>query len=48
MVASGRTPPADPGDKCKACSLAELCLPALAQRKQSVRAYLARMAKETP
>jgi CRISPR-associated exonuclease Cas4 len=48
MVASGRTPPADPGDKCKACSLAELCLPALAQRKQSVRAYLARMVKETP
>ncbi len=46
MAASGSTPPAEPGDKCAACSLAELCLPTLAKRRQSVDAYLARMTRE--
>lgn len=27
LVASGRTPPPEPGEKCRACSLERLCLP---------------------
>jgi CRISPR-associated exonuclease Cas4 len=38
LIAAGRTPPPDPGPKCKLCSLADLCLPTTATR--SAHAYL--------
>lgn len=39
MVASGQTPPAEPGSHCKGCSLSDLCMPKM-HLGQSVEKYL--------
>jgi len=41
LVASGRTPRPVHSEKCRACSLAALCLPGALQRPASVENYLA-------
>jgi len=41
LVASGRTPRPVHSEKCRACSLAALCLPGALQRPASVEYYLA-------
>jgi CRISPR-associated exonuclease Cas4 len=41
LVAAGRTPPPQPGPKCKFCSLAGICMPKL-RLSRSVRDYVAR------
>jgi CRISPR-associated exonuclease Cas4 len=46
LIRSRATPPAEPGEHCRGCSLAELCLPRLAKRGTSVAAYLKRMVQE--
>jgi CRISPR-associated exonuclease Cas4 len=46
MVADGRTPPAEPGPKCRRCSLRPLCLPELSARAGSIAAYIARSLAE--
>lgn len=45
LIASGKTPPAEPGEKCAACSLLELCMPRMGGKK-SVAAYMAAMTKD--
>ena len=41
LMAAGSVPPPQPGPKCRFCSLADTCVPKLAQSR-SARAYLAR------
>lgn len=48
LIASERTPPAEPGPKCSACSLRETCMPELSSRMQSVRDYLRRALDPAP
>jgi len=42
LIGSRRTPLAEPGPKCKACSLREICMPDLARHARSVHDYMAR------
>lgn len=47
LVAAGRTPPPEPGEKCRACSLEGLCLPrACAGRPGRASAYVASLLEE--
>ncbi|GIW88033.1 MAG: CRISPR-associated protein Cas4 [Isosphaeraceae bacterium] len=46
LVAEGRTPPAEPGPKCRRCSLRPLCLPELSTRAGSVADYIAQALAE--
>ncbi|MGE4290683.1 MAG: CRISPR-associated protein Cas4 [Desulfovibrio sp.] len=46
LIRHGATPPAEPGEQCRACSLEPLCLPRLAKRGRDVAAYLKRMVQE--
>jgi CRISPR-associated exonuclease Cas4 len=48
LISARRTPPAEPGPKCKACSLREICMPDLALRARSVRDYLAHALADGP
>jgi CRISPR-associated exonuclease Cas4 len=48
LVASGQTPPAEPGPKCTRCSLRALCVPELSARSGCVRAYIERALGEAP
>lgn len=45
LIASGKTPPAEPGEKCAACSLVDLCMPRMG-RKKSVATYMKAMTKD--
>ena len=47
LILSGRTPPAEPGPKCRQCSLKEICLPKLAEKSQSVGRYIRRSIAES-
>lgn len=42
LILSGRTPPAEPGPKCRNCSLKEICMPELAEKSRSVSRYIRR------
>jgi len=42
LIRSGKSPPAELAPKCKHCSLRPVCMPELAARSTSVRAYLDR------
>jgi CRISPR-associated exonuclease Cas4 len=42
LIVSGKTPPAEPGPKCRHCSLKEICLPKLAERSRSVSQFIRR------
>jgi CRISPR-associated exonuclease Cas4 len=42
LILSGRTPPAEPGPKCRHCSLKEICMPKLAEKTRSVSRYVGR------
>ena len=44
LIASGRTPAAEPGPKCEGCSLRETCMPQLARKARSARSYITRAA----
>jgi CRISPR-associated exonuclease Cas4 len=46
LIRSGLTPPADPGPKCRRCSLRPLCMPEIAAHVGSVAAYIARSLAE--
>lgn len=46
LSAAGKTPPSEYGQKCKSCSLVDLCLPAATGQQQSARKYLAKAIKE--
>ncbi|MGO9917008.1 MAG: CRISPR-associated protein Cas4 [Isosphaeraceae bacterium] len=48
LVASGRTPPAEPGPKCTHCSLRNLCMPELLARSGRVRSYIEQALAEAP
>jgi CRISPR-associated exonuclease Cas4 len=39
LVRSGRTPAAEPGKKCEACSLRPLCMPGLSRRQDAARVF---------
>lgn len=41
LVASGKTPPAEYGKKCRKCSLLSLCMPKTAAKGKSAKRYLA-------
>lgn len=47
FVEKAITPKADYSDKCKACSLLDICMPKMMSRKGSVKEYLAEGIKET-
>ena len=47
LILSGRTPVAEPGPKCRNCSLKEICLPKLAERSRSVNHYVRRSITES-
>jgi CRISPR-associated exonuclease Cas4 len=48
LIASGRTPAAEPGPKCERCSLRVLCMPELSARLGAVRAYIERTLAGSP
>ena len=47
IILAGRTPPAEPGPKCRHCSLNEICLPKLAERRRTVSQYIRRSISES-
>jgi CRISPR-associated exonuclease Cas4 len=46
LILSGRTPAAEPGPKCRGCSLKELCLPRLAEKPRSASEHVRRSIAE--
>jgi CRISPR-associated exonuclease Cas4 len=42
LILSDRTPPAEPGTKCRHCSLRDICMPKLAERRRPVSHYIER------
>ncbi len=47
LILSGRTPVAEPGPKCRNCSLKEICVPKLAEKSRSVSHYVRRSIAES-
>ncbi len=47
LILSGRTPVAEPGPKCRNCSLKEICVPKLAEKSRSVSHYVHRSIAES-
>lgn len=49
LMTSGRTPPPDPGAKCRSCSLSDICLPHGTGPRRSAARFLQRaLSGETP
>jgi CRISPR-associated exonuclease Cas4 len=46
LVAKRMVPPAEPGPRCKACSLEPICMPELTARRDRVTSYLAQLIAE--
>ncbi len=47
LILSGQTPPAEPGPKCRNCSMQDLCMPKLAEKSRSVSRYVRRSITES-